>query len=147
MSQSAFEPVRHFPEHMLAAVPSYSIYLKNHLETSVVYSPIRYSPVSDDKPSDVNKPITTDGRKKKMAKRNASLSKVKAKKGTKANGFSQQETYSAIQSKSGSKPTPPVHSSEVRFRVSISHAHSHGESTHNLPPSPKKDGVGIENSP
>lgn len=91
--------------------------------------------ISDDPGSDVKKSTSSGGRKKKMAKQKQSQSKVQAKNRTKANESFQQDSQIGIQFDFGSQPTPPIHSSEVSFGVSISHTHTytHEESAHHPP--------------
>ena len=100
-----------------------------------MFVPTQSAPVSDDQPLDVTKPTTIGGKKKKVAKRKTSPSKVTTQKRSTVSGSSRMESNIDILTDSGHPITPPVHSSELPFGALISLAHTYEESPHNPPSS------------
>lgn len=131
---------------MVAILPSKYLFLKHHLVTSTTFVPTQSSPVSVDHPLDVNKPASSGGKKKKMTKRKTSHSKSPIKKRYESNGSSRNESHIDIPTDSDQPITPPGHSFEVPFIVSIPLAHTHEEYPQNPPSSSQKDDVSIEQS-
>lgn len=86
--QSSFRPIRHLHEHMLDIIPSGSINLKHHLETSVVYDSTQPAPISIEPTPEMAKHTSSGGKKKKSAKRKTSPSKPKTKKRAKVSSSS-----------------------------------------------------------
>ncbi|XP_023753322.1 uncharacterized protein LOC111901670 [Lactuca sativa] len=91
---------------MLAIIPPESPYLKQHLETLVVFDPTQPSPVSVEPTSEEANPDLSGPKPKKSGKRKSSTSKLKAKKKTKVGASSQQEGTHDIPADSGHPHTP-----------------------------------------
>lgn len=95
------------PQHMLATLPSDYRFLKHHLETPNVYDPTHSTPVSGKQSSNVAKPVSNGGKKKKATKSKISLAKPKAKKRHKVYASYQKESLDDILNNSSHPLTPP----------------------------------------
>ena len=80
LDQKSFGPIKRLLQHMLALILSESLYLKQHLETSIVFDPMLSTHVSFEPISDKGKAGSSRGNKKKAAKSKSSPCKPKAKK-------------------------------------------------------------------